>query len=221
MSQESFLPASYVAPSSGGFSKIEAGDNKFRILSNPLLMWVVWSGGAVNRIQYLAPDGSVVPKPANAGGDKDSTNHNWAVIAYNYKTEKIEILEISSQMVIASLKKHAEDTDWGHPKKYDVVITKTGSGKEGTKYSFTAKPHTEVSTKVKDAYVETPIDLNQLLVSGGNPFLQAGGTPASTPAAAPAAKVVTPDNWVYGDAEPAGYKVDMTTKLLVASDLPF
>ncbi|QCW20360.1 hypothetical protein [Flavobacterium phage FPSV-S1] len=220
MSNDAFLPASYEAPTSGGFSKIEAGDNKFRILSNPLLMWVIWEGGNVRRVNYLNPDGSIVEKPSKGGGDNDSVNHVWGVVAYNYKTQKIEVLEINSQVIIASLSKHAKDADWGHPKNYDIVITKTGSGKEGTKYSFTAKPHKPVEEAIIVAYTETPIDLNQLLVNGGNPFLQSGGAPAST-LAAPAAKVVTPENWVIGDPLPAGYKMNEDGKTIKKDDLPF
>lgn len=221
MSNDAFLPAGYEAPTSGGFSKIEQGDNQFRILSNPLLMWVIWKNGTVKRIPYLTPEGAITEKPAKGSGVNDSVNHVWAVVAYNYKTRKIEVLEINSQMIIAALSKHAKDADWGHPKNYDIVITKTGSGKEGTKYQFTAKPHKPVSDDIKVAYTESPIDLNQLLVSGGNPFLQAGGAPASTPAATPAAKVVTPENWVLGDALPAGYKMGEDGKSIVKDDLPF
>lgn len=221
MSTDAFLPASYEAPTSGGFSKIEAGDNQFRILSNPLLMWVIWQGGTVRRVPYLTPEGTIVEKPIKGAGENDSVNHVWAVVAFNYKTSKVEVLEINSQVIIAALSKHAKDADWGHPKNYDIVITKTGSGKEGTKYTFTAKPHKPVTDAIKVSYTETPIDLNQLLVNGGNPFLQAGGSPASTPAATPAAKVVTPENWVIGDALPAGYKVSEDGKTLVKDDLPF
>jgi hypothetical protein len=164
-------------------------------------MWVSWTDGKPKRIAF-SPDN----KPKKGAADRDSVKHAWGLIVWNYKSEAIEVFELDKQGVIASLTIHAKDADWGHPKDYDIVITKKGSGTD-TEYSFVAKPKKPISEEIKDAYLENPIDLDQLLTESGSPFLEktAGAPPAKEP---DAPKVVTPENWVSGDALPAGHVVD-------------
>lgn len=202
MSKQNFIPDGYEVPTSGGgFTKLESGDNRFRILSSPLMMWLIWADGKPSRIKFDKDN-----KPVKGTGQKDSVKHAWALIVWNYATESIEVLELDKQTVIAALYKYAADADWGHPKKYDIVISKKGSGME-TEYGFIAKPHSEPSQAIIDGFTETPIDLDQLLVENGNPFLSNGGSTASTEPAE-TKKVVTPENWVKGDAIPDGYEAD-------------
>lgn len=213
MSTDAFIPENYEAPTGGGgFTKLESGDNRMRILSSPLMLWIAWADGKPSRTKFISKDN----KPAKGAGEKDSVRHGWGLIIWNYNTESIEVFELQSQDIIAALTTYAKDTDWGHPKNYDIVINKSGAGLD-TEYKFVAKPAKAVSDVIIKAYTETPIDLNQLLVENGNPFLSNGGTAADTPPAA-ASKVVTFENWVAGDAAPEGFKVvDGALK----KDLPF
>ncbi len=188
MSTGAFLPAGYQAPTSGGYAKIEAGDNRYRILSNPLFLWVLWSDGKPKRIPYLDANGNLVPKPATPTGQNASVKHAWALIVWNYDKEEIQILELDKATLLTPLSAHASDPAWGHPQNYDVIFNKTGSGQQGTKYSFRASPPAPIAANIADEFVQTPIDLNQLLVEGGDPFLQ----PAAPVAAAPAAPAVAP-----------------------------
>jgi hypothetical protein len=169
MSDEKFIDDAYTPPSNGGgYSKIEQGDNKFRILSSPLMTWNIWSNGKCSRIPYN-PDN----KPSTPDGENAGVKHAWNMIVWNYQTEAIEIMELDKMTVIAPLLNHAKDEDWGHPKHYDIVITKSGSGKDGTKYALIAKPKKVVSDLIKEGYFATPIDLSEILKDGGNPFLSA------------------------------------------------
>ena len=214
---ESFLPSNYVAPASGGFTKLEIGDNTYRIVTNPVFMWVAWDNKVVTRYPYFL-NGAPSPKPVVAAGEGNSVNFTWAVGAYNYKTKNVEVLEISQKGLQQALEGYAKQQAWGHPSRYDIIINKSGTGLE-TKYSLRVNPPLPVTPEVSVAITETPIDLNQLLVNGGNPFLQAGGAPASTPQAPPQ-KVVTPENYVSGDPIPAGYVLD-PAGALQKSGLPF
>lgn len=210
---EAFLDENYEVPTSGGgFTKLELGENRFRILSSPLLLWVVWLDGSPSRVKYTGPDS----KPAKGAGQKDSVKHAWGLVVWNYKTEAIEVFELDKQDVISSLATHAKDADWGHPKGYDVVITKKGSGMD-TEYSLIAKPHTAPAQVIIDGFVETPINLANLLTDA-SPFLTSAGSPESTTEAAPA-KVVTAENWTKGDAIPAGYIAN--GEGIVKKTLPF
>lgn len=204
MSTDAFIPQDYEAPTGGGgFTKLELGDNRMRILSSPLMLWLSWNDGKPTRIKFVSKDN----KPAKGAGAKDRVKHVWGLIIWNYKTEAIEVFELGSQEVIGALTTYAKDPDWGHPKNYDIVVNKSGSGME-TEYKFVAKPAKPVTDVIIKAYTDNPIDLSQLLIENGNPFISNGGSAESTAPAAQKAKVVTPENWVDGDAVPAGYKVE-------------
>lgn len=201
MSNDSFLPENYEVPKSGGgFTKFENGENRFRILSSPLLMWLEWRDGKPTRHAF-DPDN----KPQKGPSQKDSVKHAWGLIVWNYSTEKIEVMELDKQDIIAALKSHASDADWGHPKKYDIVINKSGSGMD-TEYKFVAKPHSQPKQEIVDAFIENPIDLAKLLTND-NPFLSNGGSSESTAPAQSQSKAVTPENWTEGDEIPAGHEV--------------
>lgn len=205
MSTDAFIPENYEAPTGGGgFTKLETGDNRMRILSSPLMLWVCWNDGKPSRLPYIQ-NKKITAKPAKGAGQKDSVKHGWGLVIWNYKTEAIEVFELDKQDIIAALTTYAKDADWGHPKNYDIVINKSGSGME-TEYKFVAKPAKRPSDAIIQAYTDNPIDLNQLLVDGGNPFLSNGGTSESAAPVEQKEKVVTAENWVAGDAVPAGYK---------------
>lgn len=210
----SFIPEDYTAPTGGGgFTKLQNGDNRFRILSSPLMLWVTWADKKVSRIKYLG----TANKPAKPAVEGASVKHAWGLIVWNYTTEAIEVFELDKQAIIAALTTYANDADWGHPKEYDIIINKSGSGMD-TEYKFIAKPAKPASDQIVDAFVANPVDLEQLLVEGGNPFLSNGGASESKSPASNPEKVVTPENWVEGDPVPPKYKV-VDGKLV--KDMPF
>ena len=157
MSTESFIPEGYSAPvSGGGFTKLELGDNTLRILSNPFMMWLSWTDGKPSRQPYNQP------KPAKGSGQKDSVKHAWGLIVWNYKTKQIEVFELDKQDVINGLVSYAQNPKWGHPKHYDIVINKSGSGME-TEYKLVVEPKTVPSQQIIDGFIANPIDLGQFL----------------------------------------------------------
>lgn len=213
MSNEAFLDDNYEVPTGGGgFTKLETGDNSFRILSSPLLMWVLWSDGVPSRVKYTG----VESKPTKGQGPKDSVKHAWGLIVWNYKTKSIEVFELDKQEIISNLTAYSKNPKWGHPKHYDIVINKSGAGMD-TAYKLVVEPKEEPTQEVIDAFIETPIDLSKLL-TGDSPFLAGGGSVAST-TPGPTAKVVTPENWATGDKIPAGYIAQ--GEGIVKKELPF
>tara|TARA_R110000744_G_scaffold121116_2_gene225553 strand:- start:22067 stop:22714 length:648 start_codon:yes stop_codon:yes gene_type:complete len=212
--ENSFIPENYEAPTGGGgFTKLKTGDNRLRILSSPLMMWIVWADKKVTRTQYKGQSN----KPQKPDIDGASVKHGWGLVVWNYETDSIEVFELDKQAIIAALTTYGKDPDWGHPKNYDIVIQKSGSGMD-TEYKFIAKPAKAPSDQIVEAFVANPIDLGQLLIEGGNPFLSNGGETASKQPEEQKSKVITPDNWTEGDPVPTGYKVaDGKLK----KDLPF
>ena len=178
MSTDSFIPQDYKVPSgSGGFTKLENGDNKFRILSNPLMMWVSWVDGKPYRSKF-----DLSQKPSKGPGPKDSVKHAWGLVVWNYSTSQVEVMELDKQSIISGIATHAKDPDWGHPKNYDIVINKSGVGMD-TEYKLICKPQKELSQDIIDAFIDNPVDLSQLLVDGGNVFMSpASDEKTDTPA---------------------------------------
>lgn len=166
MSKDAFIPEGYEAPSSGGgFTRLEDGENVLRILSNPFMMWICWNDGKPSRIAFDPKN-----KPAKGSGQKDSVKHGWGLTVWNYKTKQIEVFELDKQDILNGLVAYSKNPKWGHPKLYDIIIKKSGTGME-TSYSLVVEPHSKPTAEIITAFKENPIDLSQLLVEGGNPFL--------------------------------------------------
>ena len=216
----SFIPQDYTAPTGGGgFTKLNPGDNRMRILSSPLMLWVIWADKKVKRVSFLDANNRATAKPAKPDVEGATVKHGWGLVIWNYETEAIEVFELDKQAIIAALTSYGKDPDWGHPKNYDIVIKKTGAGMD-TEYAFVAKPAKPVNDQIVEAFVANPIDLGQLLIEGGNPFITNGGETASKEPEEQKSKVITPDNWTTGDPVPEGYKID-TNGSLEKKGLPF
>lgn len=229
MSTDAFLPDDYEAPKSGGgYTELKTGDNRLRVLSNPFMMWTSWTDGKPSRIKYVKdPATGKDNKPAKGTGQKDSVKHSWGLIVWNYDTEKIEVFELDKQEIIGGLTAYSKNPKWGHPKKYDIVINKKGSGLD-TEYKLVVEPHSEPSQTIIDAYIANPVDLSQLLIENGNPFISAAAVSnapvvdAQTVAANAAAQAAAaqsapaPENkpfdpvkaWSVGHPIPEGYVED-------------
>lgn len=168
MTQENFVPDNHEVPKSEGqYSKFVDGENRYRILSNPLIVWIIWADGKPRRVKY---DGN--NKPAKPTGENPSVKYGWLMKVWSYNNNCVEVMELDKKTLLNPLLSHAKDTDWGHPKDYDVIFKKEGSGREGTSYSFIAKPKKPLSAEILAASVEVHVDLEQLLIEGGDPFIK-------------------------------------------------
>lgn len=155
-----FLPEGYKAPKSAGhFMKYVKGENRFRILSKPIIGWEGWEN---NNPQKFPMD----QKPMNT--NLTDIKHFWAFIVWNYQEERIQILNIIQATIRDAIETLTGDKDWGAPYFYDIKIIKTGEGKD-TKYTINPLPHNEVNAKIKEEYMNTPCNL-QALFSNGQPF---------------------------------------------------
>jgi hypothetical protein len=211
MSNDAFLPVDYTPPASGGgFTKLESGNTTLRILSNPFMLWVSWTDGKPSRVPFTQP------KPTKGRGERDSVKHAWGLIVWNYVTEQIEVFELDKQTVIKSLSDYAQNPKWGHPKYYDIVIGKKGTGKD-TEYTLVVEPKTEPSDVIIDAFMDNPVDLTQLLVEGGNPFID---SPAANAAEVIAQSVPTTTTKPSAEAV-AAFEPEVETEPAPKKKMPF
>ena len=162
-----FLPSEYEVPASNsGYMKFEQGENRFRIMSSPILGWEYWTDDngkrKPNRRKMTDPRPDSITDPTEYV-------HFWAMIVWNYKVERIQILEIKQSSIQRTLRALAKDADWGSPvQSYDLVVTRTGE-KLDSKYQVLPKPAKKLDPGIVQLYEDMEIDLDQLYV-GGDPF---------------------------------------------------
>lgn len=172
----SFLPPNYTAPkANNNYMKFEKGENKFRILSNTITGYEYWTHDKKPvRLHEQPQERPADLKPRNEKEHwLNSVKHFWAMVVWNYKTESIQILQITQGGIQNKLLELDNDPDWGHPNGYDLVVNRSGEGME-TKYSIVPKPHKEISKEIKKAYEDKPVNLNALY-EGADPFVVTQG----------------------------------------------
>ena len=169
MDNINFLPTGYEVPkgAGGNYLKLEQGETRFRIISNPIvgtLYWVDEPGGGRKPLRYQE-----APKqaPANA---KDKPKHFWAM-AVLHKGE-VKIFEVTQKALLNALKNLASNPEWGHPSQYDVIVTRTGSGMD-SEYSLTPCPKKALGAADIKTAQGTQVELDRLY-DGENPFEVAG-----------------------------------------------
>lgn len=160
----SFLPEGYVAPSGNGdYMKFATGENKFRILSRPIIFWQDWT---LEKKPVRFPFDK---KPAQPISPDKPIKFCWALLLWNYNEKKLQIIEITQKSVQSAIEALSKDSSWGDPFKYDIKVTKTGSNLE-TEYVTTPLPPTPLCEEAKVAYKAKPCVLANLLI-GADPFL--------------------------------------------------
>lgn len=165
------LPENYEPPkSNGSYTKLEEGDTKIRILSQPLLGWIDWIDKKGIRFKYDEP-------PKKPHDPKKPIKHFWSMIVWNYSTEKIEILEITQSGIRKEIINLNNCEDWGAPYFYDIKINKKGEGMN-TEYCVTPIPHKPLPAIVREEFNSKPCNLDALM-SGLDPF--AAGQDSYTP----------------------------------------
>lgn len=161
----SFLPDNYEVPQKGGnYMKMKDGENRFRILTSPILGYEWWEqDGETRKPVRVRMDAKITTTP-----ESEKAKHFWAMPVYNYQEEAIQILEITQATIQKAIKALAKDADWGSPVNYDLVVTR--SGKElNTEYQVQPKPAKELDKTIAEKFAQTNIRL-EALYDGDDPF---------------------------------------------------
>lgn len=156
-----FLPSGYEAPKTQFYMKMKEGENKFRILSTPVLGWEDWDNKKPIRFRYDQ-------KPANSIDPAKPMKHFWAMIVWNYKEECIQILQVTQASIRNTIEHLCHDEDWGSPYTYDIKVTKKGEGMN-TEYVVNPLPHKPLSEAIKKAFRDRPCNL-EALFENADPF---------------------------------------------------
>lgn len=177
-----FLPGTYKVPDKAKqFMKLKQGDNVLRILSSPLLGYVVFSEdkkpvrkpfseGDFSQIELKEIKPKIDPETKEA----EPSKHFWILLVWDYTENAPKILEITQGSILKPLFGLTQDEDWGDLREFDVNIHKSGSTKNDTEYAVTPKPHKpikeEIVNCIEDLNAEGLLNLNAIW-EGKYPFL--------------------------------------------------
>lgn len=165
-----FFTPDYEVPRQGGsYMRFENGKNKFRVISAPL-------SGVVGWIDAVSDEGKKIRKPVRATDFKELSKLGvsfkekakafWMLPVWNHKTSSVCLLEITQVGIMDSMLSTAYDEDWGHPSTYDFVVTKSGEGKDNTKYSTMPSPATELAPEIKAEIARYEFTLENIFSEG-------------------------------------------------------
>jgi len=157
-----FLPDDYETPiGESNYMKFDQGENKFRILSRPVIGWEDWKDKQPHRFP-------MDQKPDRAMEPNGRIKHFWAMTVWNYKNEAVQLLQITQASIQKAIKGLAEDSDWGNPSEYDIKVKREGEGLD-TVYAINPSPKSILEDHIRVAYEEKPINLTALF-AGDDPF---------------------------------------------------
>jgi len=160
-----FLPENYEAPQgNSGYMKFQDGENKFRILSKPIIGWLDWKDKKPFRFRFK-------DRPEKPMGDKP-IKHFWAFLVWNYSADAIQVLEITQATIQKHIQDLSKDDEWGAPFYYDIKVTRKGKELD-TVYSVTPSPKKDLSDEIKKAALEKSANL-EALFEGADPWIVTG-----------------------------------------------
>src|SRR3990167_2890015 len=168
-----FLPEEYEVSGGSGknYMKFEEGENRLRILASPIVGWEWWVDSAGNPRQKgerpkqgdkpvrVPRDGEV---PTDAG---DTVKEFWALVVWNYKAEKVQVLELTQKGVMRTIHQLSRDKEWGSPLNYDLNVVRVGEGLDTT-YEVIPAPPKAFDKEAAKQYESLTVKLEALYENG-------------------------------------------------------
>lgn len=154
-----FLPTDYEAPKAAStfYMRIQDGENKIRILSQPVLGWEEWNDKKPVRYQFK-------DKPAKSIDPTKPIRHFWSMIVWNYAEEQIQILHLTQASIRKTIESLSKSEEWGAPYFYDIKITRTGKDME-TEYQAMPLPHRKTPEAIVDAFNKRKCNLEAVFAN--------------------------------------------------------
>lgn len=165
-----FLPENYEVPKGkSNYFKFEQGQNKFRIVSKPIMGFEYWNTeNKPVRLREFPEDLPLDIRVENADDPATQIKHFWAMAIIDRVDGRIKTLEITQKSIMHDMKALFDNEDWGDPANYDITVTREGEKLE-TKYSVQPSPHKELTDEEKKLVTDTSVKL-EALFDGGDPF---------------------------------------------------
>ena len=158
---DSFVPAGATGGGSNNYFKPKEEENIIRIISKPIVGWVLWEDKKATRTQI-----DDQPDPAE-DGTKPKKFMTMVVVDRN-DDDKVKIFECTQQSIIKAIKALSDNPKWGKPFAYDINIEKQGDALK-TKYTVTPSPKSPLEKNVIKAANEKRCYLDALF-EGNDPW---------------------------------------------------
>lgn len=157
-----FLEQGYEVPQSGGgYFKLKDGENRFRILSKPIIGWLDWKDKVPFRFQMKS-------KPEKSFDPAKKVKHFWAFVVFDYSDKTTKVFEITQASIQSSIANYSKNEEWGAPFDYDITITRKGKDMD-TEYFVSPSPKKILLDEYKKIASAKPVNL-QALFTGGDPW---------------------------------------------------
>lgn len=171
-----FLPQGYKEPNTNKYMKFVDGQNTFRVLSKAIVGNEFWKeiekeDGTIGRTPIRRRMSEQINNDeigTKKDGSPDFPKHFWAFVVYNWNDDAIQILEITQSGIRLAIKALVDNSKWGDPKEYNIVVTRIGEGFE-TKYNVQPEPKEKLDKEIVERYEKMNINLEELF-NGGDPF---------------------------------------------------
>ena len=164
-----FLPKDYKVPSNSNYMRLKDGENTFRILSSAIIGYEYWN----DKNKPVRSKERPTEIPDDIKIEKDGSynlKHFWAFIVWNYEEKRVQILEITQSSIQNAIKAGlVGNSRWGDPEKYDITVTRTGTGFDTEYMTQGNPPIDEPDPKILEAYKKMAINL-EALYKGEDPF---------------------------------------------------
>ena len=135
------------------YFKFKAGDNKFRILTSPIIGYEYFD--TENKPHRSR---EVIKDPIDIKDD-GKVKQFRAFVVYNYDEKRIQIMSVTQAGIKQQLQGYINDADYGSPMDYDIKINKTGESLE-TKYQVKPLSKSVISKEVAEAYKAVALDID-------------------------------------------------------------
>lgn len=150
---DDFVPDDAISEGSSAYMKLDAGENKVRIISKPVIGWVEWIDKKPNRTQ--------IDDEPEATDAENPPKKFFTVVAIDRADGLVKIMELTQQSVIKAIKALSGNPDWGAPFAYDITIKKSGEGLK-TKYAVTPSPKKKLEKEMVKLAQSKPCNLEKV-----------------------------------------------------------
>lgn len=159
----------------GDYARIEEGNNSFRILSEGIFGVEYWSE------TFDLESGKVKNKPIRrplaeiTSLETADWSYFYAFFVWNYKAEKIQILNTAKRGIVKGLKTLINNPKWGDITQYDICITRRQTDPTDPKsveYSVTPEPKAILEAEISEKWESSNFNRDALymLFEGLDPF---------------------------------------------------
>ena len=153
----SFLPKDYKAPTgSSDYFKLQAGDNKVRIMTDPVIGWEGWIDGKPFRRKGVDKNIEDDEVEIYKLSKKPAISPVWSMIVWDYEESKLKLWNLTQKTIMTKIVGMSEDKGWGDPKGYDIGIERV----EGKRVSYDVRPYPpkKLDKEIEKAFKSTELD---------------------------------------------------------------